>query len=127
MLIITKFLKFLAVGLSGMIIDFAITFICKEKLKINKYVANSLGFLIAAVSNFLLNKKYTFNSHNPDISTEFYWFLGISIVSLFIYNSIVWFGINKMTLNFYLSKMIGIFIITFWNFFTHLYITFQSS
>ena len=126
MITIIKFIKFLAVGLSGMIIDFSITFICKEKLKLNKYVSNSLGFSIAAVSNFLLNRNYTFKSNSPEISTEFYWFMGISMISLFIYNSIVWIGINKMKINFYISKMIAIFFITFWNFFAHLLITFQT-
>ena len=123
---IIKFITFLAVGLSGMIIDFSITFICKEKLKLNKYIANSLGFSIAAISNFLLNRHYTFNSNNPDVSTEFYWFMGISIISLFIYNGIVWIGVNRMNVNFYFSKVMGIFVITFWNFFAHLLITFQS-
>ena len=122
---IIKFITFLVVGLSGMIIDFSVTFICKEKLKLNIYIANSLGFSVAAVSNFLLNRHYTFNSNNPDVSTEFYWFMGISIISLFIYNGIVWIGVNKMNINFYLSKVMGIFVITFWNFFAHLLITFQ--
>ena len=122
---IIKFIKFLAVGLSGMTIDFSLTFICKEKLKLNKYISNSLGFSAAAVSNFLLNRHYTFNSNNPDISSEFYWFMGISIISLFIYNGIVWIGVNKMNINFYLSKVMGILVITFWNFFAHLLITFQ--
>jgi putative flippase GtrA len=125
MITIVKFIKFLVVGLSGMIIDFSITFICKEKLKLNKYIANSLGFSVAAISNFLLNRHYTFNSNNPDVSTEFYWFMGISIISLFIYNGIVWIGINKLNFNFYSSKILAIFFITFWNFFAHLLITFR--
>ena len=58
---IIKFIRFLAVGLSGMIIDFSITFICKEKIKLNKYVANSIAFCIAQVWNFYWNKHYTFN------------------------------------------------------------------
>ena len=80
-LTIIKFIKFLLVGLSGMIIDFSATYICKEKLRLNKYIANSLGFSLAAVSNFILNRHYTFNSNNPNISNEFYWFMGISIIS----------------------------------------------
>ena len=125
MLIIIKFIKFLTVGLLGMIIDFSITYICKEKLVINKYVSNSLGFSIAAISNFLLNRYFTYQSNSPDIATEFYWFIGISIISLFIYNGIVWAGINKLNLKFYSSKMLAIFFITFWNFFAHLLITFH--
>ena len=45
---IEKFLKFCIVGGSGVIIDFGITFVCKELLKLNKYAANSLGFICAA-------------------------------------------------------------------------------
>ncbi len=55
-LIAIKFLKFLLVGVSGLIIDFSLTFLCKEKLLFNKYVANSIGFSMAQISNFLLNK-----------------------------------------------------------------------
>ena len=125
MLAIIKFIKFLSVGLSGMIIDFSITYICKEKLLVNKYISNSLGFSTAAISNFFLNRYFTYQSNDPDIATEFYWFTGISIISLFIYNGIVWLGINKLNFKFYSSKMLAIFFITFWNFFAHLLITFH--
>ena len=125
MLTIIKFIKFLMVGLSGMIIDFSITYICKEKLVINKYISNSLGFSIAAISNFFLNRHFTYQSTSTDTATEFYWFMGISVISLFIYNGIVWAGINKINFKFYTSKMLAIFFITFWNFFAHLLITFH--
>ena len=124
-MLILKFIKFLAVGLSGMIIDFGITYICKEKLAVNKYISNSLGFSIAAISNFFLNRHFTYQSNSSEISTEFYWFMGISIISLFIYNGIVWVGINKLNFKFYSSKMLALFFITFWNFFAHLLITFH--
>ena len=124
-MLILKFIKFLTVGLSGMIIDFGITYICKEKLVVNKYISNSLGFSIAAISNFFLNKYFTYKSNSSEIATEFYWFMGISIISLLIYNGIVWTGINKLNFKFYSSKMLAIFFITFWNFFAHLLITFH--
>jgi len=124
-MLIIKFIKFLTVGLSGMIIDFGITYICKEKLAVNKYISNSLGFSIAAISNFFLNRYFTYQSNSSEIATEFYWFIGISIISLFIYNGIVWIGINKLNFKFYSSKMLAIFFITFWNFFAHLLITFH--
>lgn len=124
-MLIIKFLKFLLVGLSGMILDFSITYFIKENLSLNKYFANSMGFSVAAISNFMLNKYYTFNSTNPEFLQEFYWFIAISIISLFIYNGVVWFGINKLNVRFYFSKMLAIFFITFWNFFSHLLITFQ--
>ena len=42
---IEQFFKFCVVGGSGVFVDFGVTYLCKEWLKLNKYVANSLGFL----------------------------------------------------------------------------------
>ena len=123
---IIKFLWFLLVGLSGLLIDFSITFLCKEKLLLNKYLSNSIGFSIATISNYFLNRHFTFKSNNPDIITELYWYIGISIITLIIYNGIVWVGINKWKINFYIAKLIGRVVFTFWNFFAQDLITFQA-
>ena len=122
---ITKFISFLIVGLSGLLLDFGFTFICKEKVLLNKYLSNSIGFLISTISNYFLNKHFTFQSNNPDIVTEFYWYIGISIIALIIYNGIVWLGINKWKTNFYTAKLIGRVVFTFWNFFGQNYFTFH--
>ena len=122
---ITKFISFLIVGLSGILLDFGFTFICKEKVLLNKYLSNSIGFLISTISNYFLNRHFTFQSNNPDIVTEFYWYIGISIIALIIYNGIVWLGINKWKTNFYTAKLIGRVVFTFWNFFGHFFITFH--
>ena len=122
---IEKFGIFLIVGLSGLLLDFGFTFICKEKVLLNKYLSNSIGFLISTISNYFLNRHFTFQSNNPDIVTEFYWYIGISIIALIIYNGIVWLGINKWKTNFYIAKLIGRIVFTFWNFFGHFFITFH--
>ena len=67
---IEQFLKFCAVGGSGVFVDFGITYACKEWLRLNKYVANSLGFLCAATTNYILNRIWTFHNENPDIAGE---------------------------------------------------------
>ena len=122
---IEKFGIFLIVGLSGLLLDFSFTFICKEKVLLNKYLSNSIGFLISTISNYFLNRHFTFQSNNPDIVIEFYWYIGISIIALIIYNGIVWLGINKWKTNFYIAKLIGRIVFTFWNFFGHFFITFH--
>ena len=119
-----KFIKFISVGFSGLAIDFGITFFCKEKILLNKYVANSIGFIIAASSNYIFNRIWTFSSNNHEILIEFFTFLTISIIGLLINNSLLWIVINKMKTNFYFSKMIAIVITTIWNFFANFYITF---
>lgn len=121
---IIKLIKFITVGFSGLIIDFSITYICKEKVLLNKYLSNSIGFIIAATSNYFFNRIWTFKSENPEILTELSTFFIISIVGLFINNSMLWVLNNNFRINFYLAKLGAIIITTFWNFFANYYLTF---
>lgn len=123
---LVKFLKFGMVGFSGVFIDFGTTYVCKEWLKIQKYVANSIGFTVAASSNYILNRTWTFKSQDPDIATEYTEFLVISLVGLGIANLIVWLIHSRLRQNFYLSKLFAIGVVTIWNFFANYYITFAQ-
>jgi putative flippase GtrA len=119
-----KFLKFAIVGFSGLFVDFGITFICKEYLKIQKYISNSIGFTAAASTNYILNRVWTFQSKDPDIAIEYTEFLIISLIGLGINNFILWLIITKFKLNFYLSKLFAIGVVTIWNFLANYFITF---
>ena len=66
-----KFLKFGVVGFSGVFVNFGVTYVCKEWLKWNKYLSNILGFVVAASTNYLLNRIWTFESSNPQIGVEY--------------------------------------------------------
>ena len=122
---IWKFLKFCIVGFSGMIVDFGTTWLLKEKVKVNKYIANSTGFILAASSNYLFNRSWTFHSVNPRIVSEYGSFILISSVGLAINNLIIFLLNEKMKLNFYLSKLFAIGVVTIWNFFMNYVITFR--
>ena len=123
---LVKFLKFGIVGFSGVFVDFGVTYACKEWLKIQKYIANSIGFTVAASSNYFFNRIWTFRSQNPDVATEYTRFFIISLVGLGIANLIVWLMHGKLKQNFYLSKLFAIGMVTIWNFFANYYITFAK-
>jgi len=122
-----KFLKFAAVGLSGLLIDYAFTYLFKEIFKVQKYVSNSIGFTIAASSNYVLNRVWTFESDNPDIALEYTEFLIISIIGLGLNNLILWLIVSKIKINFYLAKFFAICVVTVWNFLANFLITFNQS
>ncbi|MDR1742247.1 MAG: GtrA family protein [Dysgonamonadaceae bacterium] len=122
-----KFLKFGVVGFSGTFIDFFFTWLCKEKLKFNKFVANSIGFVLAATSNYFFNRVWTFRSHNPEIGTEYTLFILISLVGLGLNNLIIYILNEKFKMNFYLAKVFAIGVVMVWNFFANYFITFEQS
>jgi putative flippase GtrA len=126
-LIVVKFVKFCLIGFSGMLIDFGITWLLKEKVRINKYIANSTGFTLAATSNYFLNRIWTFHSENKQIFTEYSLFIVISLAGLAINNFVIFLLNDKLKLNFYLSKLIAVGVVTCWNFIMNYLITFSGS
>jgi len=124
-LIIIKFLKFCVVGFSGMLIDFGTTWLLKEKARVNKYIANSTGFVLAATSNYIWNRIWTFESRNSEIAVEYLSFILISVAGLGINNLVIYLLNDRLKLNFYLSKLIAIGVVTIWNFVMNFIITFR--
>jgi len=120
-----KFIKFGLVGFSGLFIDFGITYLAKEKLNVQKYIANAIGFLMAATSNYILNRVWTFQSKNPEIMVEFTEFFIISLIGLGLNTLLLWILVSKFKLNFYLAKVFAIGFVTLWNFLANAFITFN--
>ncbi|MEZ5082313.1 MAG: GtrA family protein [Bacteroidales bacterium] len=119
-----KFVKFGVVGFSGVFVDFGFTYVCKEWLKIQKYVANAIGFTIAASWNYLFNRIWTFESHNPEIAIEYFQFFIISMIGLGINTLVLWILVSKYKKHFYISKLFAIAVVTVWNFLANYFITF---
>lgn len=137
-----KFIKFCIVGSTGVFVDFGVTYILKEKVKLNKYVANSMGFLLAATSNFILNRIWTFQSNNPQVGQQYLRFVLISIAGLLLNTMMIWLlngkihvkfhrlvmrlnsGIDNDKVDFYVSKLVAVFFVTIWNFFMNYFFNF---
>jgi len=123
--VVNKFIKFCIVGFTGLIIDFGTTYLCKEIIKIQKYVSNAIGFTLAASANYFLNRIWTFKSHDPNIAWEYSKFLIVSLIGLGINTLILWILVRFFKKHFYLSKLIAIFVVTIWNFIANLLFTFH--
>jgi putative flippase GtrA len=119
---ILKFLKFIIVGFTGMVVDFSITILLKEKLKIHRYIANSAGFVLAASSNYLFNRLWTFESNNPKILVEYSTFFIISVIGLIINNLVIY--LLEKKLKFYFAKFVAIMVTSVWNFMANYYLNF---
>jgi len=111
---ILKFLKFVIVGFSGLFVDFSITILLKEKLKVHRYISSSAGFISAATSNYMFNRFWTFQSNNPRIFEEYGTFLIISLIGLFINNLFLY--IFEKKLRFYFAKLLAVMVTSVWNF-----------
>lgn len=119
-----KFLKFCVVGFSGTVIDFGLTWFCKEIVKIPKFVANAIGFVVAASSNYILNRIWTWGSTNSQVGVEYSKFFLVSLIGLGINTLILYLLHNKLKWNFYISKVFATGVVMIWNFLANNYFTF---
>ena len=122
--IFIKFIKFGLVGASGLAVDFGLTFLFKERVKVNKYIANAIGFLLAASSNFVINRLWTFASADPNIIGQYMKFIGVSLIGLMLTYIILKLIHDQLNWNFYLAKLIAIGFVISWNFAINFIFTF---
>lgn len=114
--LIAKFSRFFVVGGISFSLDFSTTYLCKEKFKFNKYIANVTGFLLGAAFNFTANKLWTFNNHKMQIATQLGNYLTIALFALLINNLLIYILNDKMKVNFYVSKITAVVLLMFFNF-----------
>lgn len=121
----TRLLKFGVVGVSGMLIDFGITWLLKEYFRVNRFVANACGFCLAVTSNYLLNRNWTFGQTSAGIPLQFSKFFIVSLTGLAINTLLLFLFTKKTRINFYVLKLFVIGIVFFWNYFINLIFTFR--
>ncbi len=126
--LIQKFIKFGFVGASGILVDFSITYLFKDIIGINKFVGNGFGFIVAASSNFFLNRIWTFKSKDPKIGKEMSKFIAIASAGLAINTFIVWFFCQGVfQFNFWVAKLVAISVVFIWNFSMNYFFNFKGS
>ena len=123
--LIWKFFKFGVVGFTGLLVDFGITWLLKERLKLNAYLASSTGFTCAVINNFLLNRIWTFENHDPEVAVQFGKFAVVSAVGLVLNNSIIYLLKERFGFNFYVAKLVATAVVLLWNFWSNMQFTFR--
>lgn len=128
---IRRFLKFSIVGVSGTAIDFGITWICRDLIGIPDLIANAIGFIVAATSNYILNRIWTWRSTEKKVGVEYLKFFAVSLIGLGLNTLILSLlrGLalfNSPDLNFWSAKVGATLVVMLWNFFANNFFTFRK-
>lgn len=133
-----RFIKFLVVGTIGFVVDFGILTLLKETTPLPTVVANTISFTAAVISNFTLNRYWTY----PDSRSKRIW---SQLGQFTLVNSVGWLintGIllvlehlfdllladfPAIPLRGYIpAKMVATVVVLFWNFFVNRYWTYSD-
>lgn len=119
-------IKFGITGASGLVIDFSLTWFFKDVLHFNKFLANGIGFTAAVISNYFINKLWTFKNKDK-IGKQLAAFILVSLIGLMLNSFFIYLFNSQLLLNFYLSKAIAVVLVLFWNFSANYFFVFKTS
>jgi putative flippase GtrA len=111
-----EIVRFGIVGLSGMAIDFSVTWLLRDKARWNQYIASSIGFALAATNNFIWNKFWTFHNASNAYLRQYTTVMLISVGGLLINNAVIWVCHRRLRIPFYTSKVIAVGVVVIWNY-----------
>ena len=134
-----RFFKFLIVGTIGFIVDFGTLTFLVEVAGLMTIVANTISFSAAVLSNFTLNRYWTYpDSRSKRRRVQIIQFALVSVVGLAINNLILIslehpFGALLATVGapsviggYMPAKMVATVVVLFWNFFINRYWTYND-
>lgn len=111
-----KFTSFALVGVIAAAIHYGVLIVLVQGFGVFPTLASTVGFLISAVANYVLNYTLTFNSGNPHLETAGK-FMIVSVTGLLGNAAIMQVGTAVLSWPYLLVQLGATGVILFWNFF----------
>jgi putative flippase GtrA len=139
----TRFLKFMAVGAFGALVDFGIANLLAHFFNMPLVYAGTISFACAIISNFIWNRYWTYpDSRSRPLHRQLIMFFAVNVAGLAIRIPILKFG-EPLLLNFFQSLKltasitpeflarnftlaVAVGIVMLWNFFVNRYWTYND-
>jgi putative flippase GtrA len=113
--ILRQFAVFTGVGAIGTAFHYLVLVIAVDVMGVDAVISSALGFLVGAVTNYLLNYKLTFRSgkSHGEAATKF---AIVAAVGLGLYTSVMAIFVDWMHLHYLLSQILATGLVLLWNF-----------
>ena len=139
----TRFLRFMAVGVTGAIVDFGVMNLLTRLFGTLLVVAGTISFVCAVISNFIWNRYLTYpDSRSRSIMRQLAMFFAVNVAGVAIRIPILWF-LEPPMLRFFqsmsfrlsltsdflaknLTLALAVSVVMLWNFFVNRYWTYND-
>jgi len=113
--LVAQFLKFATAGGIATSLHYAVLILLVEAARIDPVAASGTGFAVGAVSNYLLNYRYTFAS-TRNHAAAFARFIAVALVGMLLNLLIMWACIHGMQMNYLLAQVVATGLVLIWSF-----------
>ena len=94
----TQFIRFSLVGVINTLLHYLVFFVLFDRFGVFHLLASTLGFVVAVINSYLMNRYWTFQATGRGVYIEFARFFTVSVVALMVNLMcmallVEWFGI----------------------------------
>lgn len=123
--VLRQFLAFTGVGAVGTAGHYLTLILLVEALGQDPVLSTSLGFVVGALINYILNYKYTFSSSHPHGRTLFR-FLVVALIGALVNSGIMYLGTSLLSINYLLTQIFATGLVLMQNFVLNKFWTFAE-
>ncbi len=122
----SQFARFLLVGGSTALVDFVLLVLFVEVFSVYYLVASGAAFIVGLILNYLVCRSWVFQGGKYGQMIEFLAFCTGGGIGLGLNQIILLLFVGHFSLDYRLSKIISIAVVTLWNFLTKKYLIFRN-
>jgi glycosyltransferase involved in cell wall biosynthesis/putative flippase GtrA len=119
------FLRYAVVGVGGGTLHMGTLWLLVEQAQMPVLPATTLGFVLAVINNFILNRIWTFRSLERNVRLQFTRFLAVSLCGLALNNLSMTLMTGMAGWPYLWAQLATMALVWGWNFFANTYWTFQ--
>lgn len=114
-----QFMKFGVVGVIAFLIDYLTMIALTELFGVPYLISTTISFIVSVIFNYLASMRYVF-AHKEGMSrrTEFIIFVVLSAIGLVINDACMWYGVERLGIDYRITKIGATVIVAIWNFFS---------
>ena len=112
---IGQFLMFAGLGVIGTLSHYTVLVVLVQFWAVDPVFASSLGFVVGAVINYILNYHFTFQSQKRH-SEALTKFLIVAIIGAGMNGFIMYIGVENTRMNYMIIQLFATVVVLLWNF-----------
>lgn len=117
--LIYQIVKFGGVGILCFIIDFAVLGLLHEVVLLDVLISTALAFTVSVIVNYILSVRFVFTvAENHSKTRDFILFVVFSVIGLGLTELLMHLGVNTLSLNYMLVKVVATAVVMVFNFIT---------
>ena len=122
----SQFVRFLLAGGFSALVDFLLLVLLVEVFSVYYLVASGTSFIVGLILNYLVCRTWVFQGGKYRQMIEFLAFCTGGSFGLGLNQIILLLLVGHFSLDYRLSKIISVALVTFWNFVTKKYLIFKN-